>query len=223
MLKLDLHLHSCFSDDAVGTPLDFMKSLQKQKLQGMALTDHNTIKGYLQVRDHVSKDFVIIPGREISTTDGHLLAFNIIDDIPPGRSIEETVEQVIDGGGVPIVPHLFRLLSGIKKVKLKEIQTKIPAIEVFNGCSTPTTNLKTAKIAHKYHFGGTGGSDSHDPAYAGYAYTVIDSTDLRIDTIISEIEKKKTWGMGLTMPLSYRRDRMLLSVRQYMQRGFTRI
>jgi predicted metal-dependent phosphoesterase TrpH len=223
MLKLDLHLHSCFSDDAIGSPLDFVKSLRKQKLSGMALTDHNTIQGYQQVRDYVAKDFVIIPGIEISTADGHLLAFNIMHDIPPGRSIEETVDQVIDGGGVPIVPHLFRLLSGIKKEKLKEIQTKVPAIEVFNGCSVPSTNLKTAKIAHEFYFGGTGGSDSHDPSFAGYAYTVIDSTDLNIDTIVSEIQNKKTWGMGVTMPLSYRRDRMLLSVRQYMQRGFKRI
>ncbi len=55
------------------------------------------------------------------------------------------------------------------------------------------------------------------------AYTVVDSTDLRIDTVLSEIKKKKTWGEGVTMPLAYRRDRMVLSVRQYVQRGFKRI
>ena len=223
MLKLDLHLHSCFSYDAFGTPEDLIKSLQKRGLQGMALTDHNTINGCSKVQKGIPKDFLIIPGVEISTTDGHLLAFNIMENIPRGLSVEETVDRIIDAGGEPIVPHLFRLLSGIKIDKLKAIRTKISAIEVFNGCSVPKTNLKTAKIAHAFNLGGTGGSDSHDLSYAGYAYTVVDSTDLRIDAVLSEIRKKKTWGEGCTMPLSYRRDRMVLSIRQYVQKGFKRI
>jgi predicted metal-dependent phosphoesterase TrpH len=223
MLKLDLHLHSCFSDDAIGTPEDLIQSLQKRGLQGMALTDHNTIKGYQRAQKVVPKDFLIIPSVEISTADGHLLAFNVTENIQAGLPVDETVEHIIDAGGEPIVPHLFRLLSGIKKEKLKTIQTKISAIEVFNGCSVPSSNLKTAKIARAFNLGGTGGSDSHDPTYAGYAYTVVDTTDLRIDTVLSESHKKKTWGEGLTMPLAYRRDRMVLSIRQFVQRGFKRI
>jgi predicted metal-dependent phosphoesterase TrpH len=223
MLKLDLHLHSSFSNDATGSSEDLIKSLKKRGLQGMALTDHNTIKGCIAAQKVAPKDFLVIPSTEISTADGHLLAFNVTENIERGLSVEETVERVIDAGGEPIVPHLFRLLSGIKKEKLKGIQTKVSAIEVFNGCSVPSTNLKSAKVARMFNLGGTGGSDSHDPLYAGYAYTVVDSTDLRIDTILSEIKKKKTWGEGLTIPLTYRRDRMVLSIRQYVQRGFKKI
>ena len=189
----------------------------------MALTDHNTIEGCIKAQKIAPKDFLVIPGIEISTADGHLLAFNVTKSIQSGLSVEETVEHVIDAGGEPIVPHLFRLLSGIKKEKLIGIQTKVSAIEVFNGCSVPSTNLKTANVARAFNLGGTGGSDSHEPLYAGYAFTVVDSTDLRIDTILSEIKKKKTWGEGLTIPLAYRQDRMVFSIRQYVQRGFKRI
>jgi predicted metal-dependent phosphoesterase TrpH len=223
MLKIDMHVHSCFSKDGVGTPQDLIKALKKRGLQGMALTDHNTVEGYLSVQHELPDDFLILPSVEISTADGHLLALNVKENIPAGASIEETVERVLDAGGEPIVPHLFRLLSGIKPSKLETIKHKISAIEVFNGCSIPSSNLKTAKIAHAFHLGGTGGSDSHDPTYAGYAYTVVDSTDLRIDSVLSEIRKKKTWGAGVTMPLAYRRDRMVLSIRQYVTRGFKRI
>ena len=223
MLKLDLHIHSCFSNDATGSLEDLIKSLKKRGLQGMALTDHNTVKGCVKVQKVISKDFLVIPSTEISTAEGHLLALNVIENIERGLSVEETVEHIIDAGGEPIVPHLFRLLSGIKKEKLIKIQSKVSAIEVFNGCSVPNTNLKSAKVARLFNLGGTGGSDSHDPFYAGYAYTVIESTDLHIDTILSEIQKKKTWGEGLTMPLTYRRDRMMLSIQQYVQRGFKRI
>jgi len=223
MLKMDLHLHSCYSDDGIGSPQDIIQALLQRGLQGMALTDHNTVEGSLIARKVAPKDFCVIPGVEITTKDGHLLALNVTHDIPAGLSVETTVDRIIERGGIPIVPHLFRLLSGIQQEKLKTLHTKLSAIEVFNGCSTPSSNYKTAKLARQYHLGGTGGSDSHDPLYAGYSYTVFNTTDLRLDTILSEIEKRKTWGEGATMPLTYRRDRMVLSVRQFVNRGFKRI
>ena len=223
MLKLDLHIHSCYSDDAGGTPEDIIRSLKKRGLQGMAITDHNTIEGSLKAQQMAPPDFLVIPGVEISTRDGHLIALNVTKNIPRGLSVGETVDAIIKADGIPIVPHLFRTFSGIKKDALRQVRTKIPALEVFNGCSVPRTNLKTARVAHEFNLGGTGGSDSHDPLYGGFAYTVVESTDFRADAVLSEIERKKTWGEGLTIPLMYRRDRMVLSVRQFVHRGFKRI
>jgi hypothetical protein len=223
MLKLDLHIHSQYSEDATGSPKDIIKILQKKGLQGMAITDHNTVEGGLKALKVKPKEFIVIPGVEISTKDGHMLALNVTENIKSHLSVEETVEKIIDAGGLPVVPHLFRNMSGIKKEKLRNIRTKISAIEVFNSCSLPQTNLKTAKIAKEYGLGGTGGSDAHDPIYAGYAYTTVDNTDINIDSILSEINKKKTWGEGITMPLEYRQDRMMKSIKQFFQRGFRRI
>ena len=223
MLKLDLHIHSQYSEDATGSPKDIIKILKKKGLQGMAITDHNTIKGALKSLQIKPKEFIVITGVEISTKDGHMLALNVTENIKRHLSVEETVEKIIDAGGIPIVPHLFRNMSGIKKEKLRNIHTKLSAIEVFNSCSLPQTNLKTAKIAKEFSLGGTGGSDAHDPQYAGYAYTTVDTTDMNIDSILSEVIKKNTWGEGTTMPLEYRQDRMTKSIKQFFQRGFKRI
>jgi predicted metal-dependent phosphoesterase TrpH len=223
MIKLDLHLHSQYSDDGSGTPKELIKILTKKGLQGMALTDHNTTKGALQAQKIAPKNFIIIPGVEISTQDGHILALNVTQNFTRNQPVEETIDMILKEGGIPIVPHLFRNMSGIKKEKLKEIRTKIPAIEVFNGCSLPATNLKTAQIAYEFNLGGTGGTDSHEPQYAGDAYTIIKNTDLSLDTILDEILKKNTWGEGITMPLTYRRDRMVKSLKQFFQRGLRRI
>ncbi len=223
MLKLDLHVHSQYSEDASGSPKEIMDFLKKKGLNGMAITDHNSIKGSLEALKLKPKDFVIIPGMEISTADGHILALNVKKEIQRELSVEETVEKILDQGGVPVVPHLFRKMSGIKEEKLKIIHNKIPAIEVFNGCSLPKTNIKTARVAKQYKLGGTGGSDAHDPLYAGYGYTIIDTNDTNIDSIISYIEKKNTWGEGSTIPIQIRRDRMIKSIRQFFQRGFKRI
>lgn len=223
MIKLDLHIHSQYSEDADGTPKEIMKLLQKKGLQGMAITDHNSIKGTLEALKLKPKDFVIIPGVEISTADGHLIALGIKEDITRGLSVQETLEKILDAGGTPIVPHLFRRMSGIKKEKLETIHQEVPAIEVFNGCSLPRTNIKTAKLAKEFNLGGIGGSDAHDSLYVGYGYTIIDSTDICIDSVLAKINKKKTWGEGTTIPLQIRRDRMLKSIKQFFQRGFKQI
>jgi len=189
----------------------------------MAITDHNTVEGGLSAIKVASIDFVVIPGIEISTKDGHIIALNVKKNIPCGLTVEETIEKIIDMSGTPIVPHLYRSMSGIKEKKLKNIIKKIPAIEVFNSCSVSQTNLKTMKIAKKYNLGGTGGSDSHIPSFAGEAYTTVDINNFNIDSIIAMMEKKKTWGEGKTLDLDYRRDRMIKSVKQFFERGFKRI
>ncbi len=114
MLKLDLHVHSQYSEDASGSPKEIMDFLKKKGLNGMAITDHNSIKGSLEALKLKPKDFVIIPGMEISTADGHILALNVKKEIQRELSVEETVEKILDQGGVPVVPHLFRKMSGIK-------------------------------------------------------------------------------------------------------------
>jgi predicted metal-dependent phosphoesterase TrpH len=223
MLKLDLHLHSQYSSDGTGSPKEIIKVLQKRGLNGMAITDHNSVIGSLKAQEISPKDFIVLPGQEISTLEGHIVALGNKENIQRGLSIEETVERIIDSGGIPIVVHLFRNMSGIKKNNFKKIHKNLSAIEVYNSCSVPKSNLKSAKVAKEYNLGGTGGSDSHIPKYVGYGYTLVDTTDYSVDSILSYINKKKTWGEGKTLPLSYRRDRMVKSIKQFFQRGFKRI
>lgn len=223
MIKLDLHIHSQYSEDGIGSPKEIIKILQKRGLHGMAITDHNNIEGGLQAKKVAPKDFIVITGVEISTNKGHIIALDIKEDIKKNLSVEETIEKIIDIGGIPTVPHVFRTMSGIKADLLKEIHKKISVLEVFNSCSDPKTNLKTIKIAKNFNLGGIGGSDSHIPEHVGYGYTTVDSTDYNIDSILSEINKKKTWGEGNVLPLDYRTQRMIKSIKQYFIRGFRRI
>lgn len=222
-LKIDLHIHSCYSEDANGTPKEIIKILQRKGLDGLSITDHNTIKGSLAALKVKPKDFIVIPGVEISTLEGHILALGVKEDIPRDLTAVETVEIILDAGGVPVVPHLFRRMSGIKEKNLQLIKNMVSAIEVFNGCSLPKTNIKVSKIAQQLRLGGTGGSDAHDPHYAGYGYTTIDVSDINVDSLIGEIEKRRTWGEGTTIPLQVRKERMLKSIKQFFQRGFKRI
>ncbi|HDM24971.1 metal-dependent phosphoesterase [Euryarchaeota archaeon ex4484_162] len=222
-LKMDLHVHSKYSEDGNSSVEEIVKTLRKKGFQGVAITDHNEIKGALKALKLAEKDFVVIPGIEISTSDGHLIGLGVKEIIPRGLSVEETVEKIIETGGVPVVPHLFRTMSGIKKEKLRLIYKKVPAIEVFNSYSLSKTNVKVKKIAIELKLGGTGGSDAHEVDYVGYGYTIVRNMDLNIDSILSEIQNKKTWGEGRTLPLDVRRDRVIKAVKDFFRRGFRRI
>ena len=81
MLKLDLHIHSQYSEDGTGTIKEIIKNLQKKELNGMALTDHNTVEGGLKALKIAPKDFVVIPGIEISTADGHIIGLDVKTEV----------------------------------------------------------------------------------------------------------------------------------------------
>jgi predicted metal-dependent phosphoesterase TrpH len=43
-LKIDLHVHTCYSEDALTTPEEVVYYARKKGLDGVAITDHETLK-----------------------------------------------------------------------------------------------------------------------------------------------------------------------------------
>jgi len=73
-MKLDLHIHSKYSKDSLLKPETILKVAKKRGLGGIAVTDHNTIKGGLftqKIND--DKNFVVIVGSDIKTEYGDII------------------------------------------------------------------------------------------------------------------------------------------------------
>lgn len=99
MKKVDLHIHTNFSDGLL-TPKEILEMAKKNKVEIMAITDHDTFDGYREVKQ-IAGDYGIelIPGVEISTSyknkDVHVLAYYpdvdnkrlnvVLDEIQHGR------------------------------------------------------------------------------------------------------------------------------------------
>ena len=49
-LKIDLHVHSSCSD-GLGAPEDVLERAEARGLDGLAITDHNTLEGYFRARE----------------------------------------------------------------------------------------------------------------------------------------------------------------------------
>ena len=80
MKKYDMHCHTTYSDGTL-TPEEICLLAKKQGLSGLAITDHDTIEGYLAGRAHAEKlGLKLLPGIEISSVFNeasiHVLAYS---------------------------------------------------------------------------------------------------------------------------------------------------
>src|SRR4030042_5024673 len=103
LIKADLHVHTTYSKDSLITPKDLVYYAKKRGLNAVAVTDHNQLEGAYKIAKET--DFFIIPGMEVSSNDGHIVALNIHEPIPRGLSAVETVELIHKAGGGAIACH----------------------------------------------------------------------------------------------------------------------
>ena len=56
----------------------------------------------------------IIPGAEISSADGHIVALNIRKEVPEGLSAAATIDAIHELGGLAIPTHPYAYFTFIK-------------------------------------------------------------------------------------------------------------
>jgi hypothetical protein len=174
-MKIDLHCHTIYSKhfiwgfDSLNTPEEMIKAAIKKGLNGLAVTDHNNVKGSLEAVKAAKKykDFKIITGSEIKTESGEIIGLGIKENVPIFLSLEETVEKIHDLGGIAVAPHPFGKYFFRKCVE--ENAKKADAIEVFNSTLTKGANKKALLLSEKYKTGKTAGSDAHSINEVGNA------------------------------------------------------
>jgi predicted metal-dependent phosphoesterase TrpH len=208
---IDLHCHSFFSGDGVSSPEELIAGARKRGLHGFALTDHNTCEGYgylveeglARVDGQPVDGFLIIPGVEVSTADGHLLCLGVILPNLKGLPAAEVVKIVHDKGGLAIPPHPYDLFrAGIREGVLDHLE--MDALEVFNAATTfKRYNRKAFEYAQKRKLAMTAGSDAHHEAAIGTAYTIVDTPDFSVRGILKQIPL----GAGLNQQYLSRKDK----------------
>ncbi|MEZ4680321.1 MAG: PHP-associated domain-containing protein [Caldilineaceae bacterium] len=107
MGKADLHIHSAYSPDGTATVAAILGHVARTRcVDILAITDHDVLDGALEAVELAPQYGVeVIPGVEISTADGHLLALFVTKPIAAGRPLLETIEAVADQQGICIAAH----------------------------------------------------------------------------------------------------------------------
>ena len=199
-VKADLHVHTSYSTDSIITPKDLVFYAKKRELTAVAVTDHNQVEGAKKIA--AETDFLIIPGTEVSSRDGHIVGLNVNDNIPRGLSAGETVDRIHSTGGVAIACHPYALF---KSSIGQYVSSKFDAIETINASSFPfrSASSKAEKLAKRFNLPRVAGTDAHFGPVIGCAYTIIDS-EPNLEAILGAIIKGKCEPVGGSISMRMR-------------------
>jgi hypothetical protein len=160
-IRVDLHNHTHYSPDSILSPKQFVREAMRRRLDAVAVTDHNTIRGALPVRELA--DFSVIIGEEVRSKDGEILGLFLSEEIPKGLSAGDTIARIKDQGGIVGVPHPFdSLRSALREDELLAHIDQIDFIEGLNARMVfPSHNEKAREFAAARNLPVTAGSDAH--------------------------------------------------------------
>jgi predicted metal-dependent phosphoesterase TrpH len=170
-MKVDFHVHTCYSGDSFTSLEAVVEACRKRGLGKVAITDHNTIAGALALSE-MAPDLVIV-GEEIKTDMGEIIAYFLEEEVPKGLPVQEAIARVREQGGLVGVPHpldrLRREAMGL--AHLLTIIEQVDMLEAFNARTTfPSDNCRALELAREWGLLVTAGSDAHVPWEIGRAY-----------------------------------------------------
>jgi predicted metal-dependent phosphoesterase TrpH len=178
--RADMHMHTSASDGraTVAEMLDY--AARHRALDVLAITDHDCLDASLWAYSQQGRyPFDIVPGVEVTTRDGHMLALWVTEPIPRSLSLAETAAAIHEQGGVAVLAHpaeVFIAPRGVIRAMRQPqslLDCGIDAIEAFNaGAITPFGNLAARLRLSGLPLPMMGNSDAHMPMSIGTGVTL---------------------------------------------------
>lgn len=194
-MKYDLHIHSKYSYDSFLRPEIILKMAKRKGLDGIAITDHNTIKGGVRawkINNDAQKKMDVIVGSEIKTEYGDIIGLFLNEEITSQRFLE-VVDEIKSQDGAIVLAHPFRHQIEFPKMLFRYID----AIEGFNARSSKSQNEIAKKLAKEQKKKLTGGSDAHSIFEIGRGYAISNKV------LDGNIEAQKVFGRESNYFLSH--------------------
>jgi len=176
VLRVDLHLHSCYSPDSATSLEALIERCRECGLDRIALTDHNVVEGSLRLAA-MAPDLAIV-GEEAKTREGEVIGLFIKGRIPPYLRPEEAMDLIHQMGGLVYVPHpLDRNRANYSAARLVELAPRIDIMEVYNPWAEAAANQAARELAAELGKVTASGSDSHGVKELGRSWMEIDDFD----------------------------------------------
>jgi predicted metal-dependent phosphoesterase TrpH len=206
----DIHMHTIFSYDGTAPVPAVLKRARKVGLDVIAITDHDEIRGALLAEELGPVYGInVIPGVEITTAEGDLLALSIHKIIPAGLSLMETIARVGEQGGFCVAPHpmagglsmksltAFSIRRALRNSDLAQI---LIGIETYNATTLDRESNHAARIlAELSDVAQTGSSDAHVLEAIGLGATIFPGSTVAdlvaaLWTGTTQVRKGVEWG-----------------------------
>lgn len=201
MLTADLHIHSKYSSykklaplankfkilDSVTSPEEIITWVKRKGIKVFSVTDHDSLEVVQKIYPLAEKEkLLFIPGVEITSSHGHLLAYGI-KTIPRSNDPEKIIEHVHKEKGIAVCAHPFDFKH---RWHGRILKYEFDAIEVYNAGALG--DKKALRFAKRYDYPVVAGSDAHTPWSIGGAVTFFPDNCRTVADCLWAIKNKKT-------------------------------
>ena len=148
-------MHSRHSNDSRSKPERIIARAVDLGLGGIAVTDHNSWAGAREAAKLAEGRILVIPGAEIKTEKGDVLALFVNEEIA-SREFLKVIDAIRAMGGISIVPHP----GDSPKMTVEDLRLA-DGLEAFNSTCTPKSNEHARRIVAELRKPGFSSSDAH--------------------------------------------------------------
>lgn len=227
-MRMDLHCHTEASHDCV-TPLQsVLRRCRQQYIAVQAITDHNQIRGALELREMATApgDPLIIVGEEVTTDEGEIIGLFLEELIPEGLPVEEVIDRIREQGGLVLLPHGFDPLKAnrLSPVARERVRDEIDIVEVFNArVSHPRRNSDAATWAAEHGLPASSGTDAHIASALGTSWVETPERQIKGPPDLVEALRAGTVSGTWTHPVAAYIYKLWDSGRRAAYRSFRRV
>jgi len=208
---IDLHTHTKpWSEDSYLTPGELIGQAKKVGLDGICLTEHDWFWTAEKVAEFTrGHDFLVLPGVEITTEEGHLLVFGL-EKYVFGMHRAQFVKRLVDEvGGAIIVAHPYRrefpmidpdysgFRRGLGRACEKSIYEVADAIEVLNGRASEKEIIFSREVGRILNLKGVGASDAHELKDIGSCATEFEREIRNLQDLVTELKAGRFKAVNL--------------------------
>ena len=188
-MLIDLHSHTWpRSHDSVLNPDDLIVRAKQGGLDAIVFTEHDTVWDFKSIEELRAKhNFLVLAGVEISTDDGHILAFGIDKYVFGMHRSKELASYVERADGALVAAHPYRrqmpwfsrndeeYRNALEKASRNPAYQYVQALEEWNGRGSDKENEFSERLCDMMKLPGTAGTDSHSISDVGKCATYFEA------------------------------------------------
>jgi predicted metal-dependent phosphoesterase TrpH len=219
-MLIDLHSHTWpRSHDSVLNPDDLVVRAKAAGLDAIVFTEHDTVWDMKSIEELRAKhNFLVLAGVEISTDDGHILAFGIDRYVFGMHRSRELASYTERAEGVLVAAHPYRrqmpwfsrndeeYQAALEKASRNPAYQYVSGLEELNGRGSDKENEFSLRLAEMMKQPGTAGTDSHAISDVGKVATYFEREIHDERELIAELKAGRFYSVDLRSgtPVAFR-------------------